>query len=125
MQPNVHLGTAAVLGLASRFSGDRFEVRLHALQGECPKTSDPQAMPTTQGESGTASIRPFEPLNRKVRNRSFRTKPILSRTATPIEKRIAHFLSTAACRMEVHGVGNHAQDVSSADGHGRLRCANE
>ncbi|MFZ0960338.1 MAG: beta-xylosidase [Terriglobia bacterium] len=87
---------------------------LHALQGECLRTSDQQAMLATQGGNVTAVIWDWEQPEQKVSNRPFYTKLIPARAAAPVQLRVTHLVPNAAYRLKVHRAGYHANDAYSA-----------
>jgi xylan 1,4-beta-xylosidase len=87
---------------------------LHALQGESLKTSDPQAMLSTQGGDVAAVIWDFEQPDQKVSNRSFYTKLVPAHTAAPVALQVIHLAPNAAYRLEVYRAGYHANDAYSA-----------
>ena len=87
---------------------------LHALQGTSLKTSDPQAMLSTQSGNLTAVIWDFEQPDQKLSNRPFYTKLVPSHAAAPVELRVTHLAPNAAYRLEVHRTGYRANDADSA-----------
>jgi xylan 1,4-beta-xylosidase len=87
---------------------------LHALQGDSLKTSDPQAMLSTQNGNLTAVLWDFEQTDQKVSNRSFYTKLVANHAAAPVQLRITHLAPNAAYRVEVHRTGYRANDAYSA-----------
>jgi xylan 1,4-beta-xylosidase len=87
---------------------------LHALQGDSLKTSDPQAMLSTQGGNFAAVIWDFEQPDQKVSNRSFYTKLIPANAAAPVELQVTHLVPNAAYWLQVHRAGYHANDAYSA-----------
>jgi xylan 1,4-beta-xylosidase len=87
---------------------------LHALQGDCVTTSDPQAMLSTKDGNLTGVIWDFEQPEQKVSNRSFFLKPIPSHAAAPVKLQVTHLAVNAAYRLEVHRAGYHANDAYTA-----------
>ena len=87
---------------------------LHALQGQTLRSTDPQAMLSTQNGNVTAVLWDFEQPDQKVSNRPFYTKPIPNHAAAPVELQVTHLAPNAAYRMEVHRTGYHANDAYSA-----------
>jgi xylan 1,4-beta-xylosidase len=87
---------------------------LHALQGESLKTSDTQAMLSTQDGNVAAVIWDFEQPDQKVSNRSFYTKPLPSHPATPVQLQISHLASNTSYQVKIYRTGYHANDAYSA-----------
>ena len=87
---------------------------LHALQGNSLKTTDPQAMLSTQHGNVSAVIWDFEQPYQKVSNRSFYSKLIPAHAAPQVQLQVAHLVPNAAYRLEVHRAGFRANDAYSA-----------
>ena len=87
---------------------------LHALDGESVKTSDAQAMLSTNNGNFSGVMWDFEQPNQKVSNRSFFTKPISSHLEGPIMLRVTHLAAKTAYRLQVHRTGYHANDAYTA-----------
>jgi xylan 1,4-beta-xylosidase len=87
---------------------------LHALQGDSIKTSDPQAMLSTQDGNVAAVIWDFEQPDQKVSNRSFYTKLVPNHAAVPVQLQVTHLAPNAAYCLQVYRAGYHANDAYSA-----------
>jgi xylan 1,4-beta-xylosidase len=87
---------------------------LHALQGNSIRTTDPEAMLSTQDGNFSGVIWDFETPDQKVSNRSFYTKPIPSHAAAPVRLQVNHLAANAAYRLQIHRVGYHANDAYTA-----------
>ena len=87
---------------------------LHALQGQTLRSTDPQAMLSTQNGNVTAVLWDFEQPDQKLSNRPFYTKLVPSHAAAPVELRVTHLAPNAAYRLEVHRTGYRANDADSA-----------
>jgi xylan 1,4-beta-xylosidase len=87
---------------------------LHALEGESLVTSDSQAMLATKDGNIAAVIWDFEQPEQKVSNRSFFTKLVPNRPATPIDLQVTHLVPNEGYRLEVHRTGYRANDAYSA-----------
>jgi xylan 1,4-beta-xylosidase len=87
---------------------------LHALQGDRLKTTDPQAMLSTQDGNVVAVIWDFEQPDQKVSNRSFYTKLIPSHATAPVQLQVTRLVPSISYRIEVHRTGYHDNDAYSA-----------
>jgi xylan 1,4-beta-xylosidase len=87
---------------------------LHALQGERVKTSDPQALVSTQGGALAAVIWHFEQPQQTVSNRPFYTKVVPARVVPAVQLRVTHLSPGSAYQLQVHRTGYHANDAYSA-----------
>ena len=87
---------------------------LQALQGDSLRTSDPQAMLSTEDGNVSAVVWDFEQPDQKASNRSFYTKPLPSHLAAPVQLQVTHLVPNTAYRVEVYRTGYHSNDAYSA-----------
>jgi xylan 1,4-beta-xylosidase len=87
---------------------------LRALQGERIRTSDPQALVSTQRGDLAAVIWDFEQPQQKVSNRSFYTKVVPAHAVPAVQLRVTHLTPRAAYQLQVHRTGYHTNDAYSA-----------
>jgi xylan 1,4-beta-xylosidase len=86
---------------------------LHALQGDSLKTSDPQAMASTQDGNVAAVIWDFAQPEQKASNRSFYTKLVPNHAAALVQLQVTHLAPNAAFRVELYRTGYRANDAYS------------
>jgi xylan 1,4-beta-xylosidase len=87
---------------------------LHALRGDCLKTSDLPALLATQDRNFTAVIWDFEQPDQKVSNRSFYTKLIPTHAPPPVQLQVVHLVPNTTYQLEVRRTGYRINDAYSA-----------
>jgi xylan 1,4-beta-xylosidase len=87
---------------------------LNALRGEALRTSDPEAMLSTDAGTIQVVLWDFQQPEQKVSDRPFYTKIMPSHPAAPVTFRATHLVPGSTYRVLVHRTGFHSNDAYSA-----------